>query len=635
MRRRPANGSAAVRVTCTKPLVEATEAYLRWSRSDAERTYSVSRVREWLALSTSNSDQLASHLQEWLRGVGVARSWKSLDPASQRRCAELFLLEVPGGPCWGRRVGTIQLAAPHLAAEAQAQTDPQLWVGDDFEAHADRIPGLGDLIDKPRFRTRAAKCVAEELGVAEDAPLINAVFGHPKLRRLITRHTDVTLARLANAVLCGLQVAQTDLPRWLFDRLEYTDFERRAAIAELFAKAASGPAHALWANWSEVVEAVESQYLNGAPSQQLLDGSVEESPQVRWMSALLNLRDEVSRRDWLKRNLDRRSGRPDVVTNHCEIVNLVKREVLDATGLPHSKRSTKENARLLKSLLGAPQLTMRDLGASGLRPLRRLVKGALADGGRRYPARSIPTRDVPPAAEVVCRLLEFSRKHGFVPAPSRTDVDLGFTANQIELALGGETYSTYVERLIEKGFLPESMGLGRKSSTAKAGEIVAKAAFGGLSSPEVSLSELLPERVFRTRPRWRLCRVDFVVREVDGHDGRVLLCEFDGEQHFVQVVGKGNLAEHRERDRDRHRQLRLLRKSGVDAYLLSMHWNLLRNTKSVVGAEQVRAAFDAAVAEGFTWIFLRPSGCEDMRAHLGKVRRLDAGLDGVEVFVTH
>lgn len=637
MRGHPANGVLAVRTTCTKLSVEVVEAYLDWSSSDPVSTFTVSRVREWLTLSMSNSEQPTSHLREWLGDVGGVTSWKSLDAASQKRCAELFLLEVPGPHSWWGPATTIQLAARHLAAAARKESEPKLWVGTDFEAHADRIPGLGDLISQQGFRTEAAKCVAEELGIADDDPLINELFGHPELRSLITAHTDVGLAQLANTILCGLTFARTHVPAWMLERLRYTDRERAADTEALFAKFSTGAAHALWADWDAVVDTAETRYFHGEVAQQSLDGiAAEPSPLERWLAALLELV-ESSQRTWLQRNYDGRPGRSDKVHNHQDIVQLVKTSVLDGTGLPHRKRSTKVNARLLKALLATPGLTMRDLEGPGLAPLRSLVKGELPRGERLYRTKVVPAVDPPAAAEVLARLIAFSKAHHYVPAASAVADEIGFDKNQIEAALDGVTYSTYIERLMDSGYLVDRWGKGGPTVTAAGGMKTMRAAFGGSYEPEVPLRELLPERVLKANPRWGRCRVDYVVTDVAGHDGITILGEFDGEHHFVHVVGQGNLHEHRERDRTRHRQLRWARKAGVDAYLLSVHWKLLRNPVEKGGAtpEQLRAAFDAARAAGYTWIFVRPRGCEDLRAHLGKARRLDVDIDGIEVFVTN
>jgi hypothetical protein len=108
-----------------------------------------------------------------------------------------------------------------------------------------------------------------------------------------------------------------------------------------------------------------------------------------------------------------------------------------------------------------------------------------------------------------------------------------------------------------------------------------------------------------------------------------VVVEADGEGHFEQVRG-WSLEDARRRDTQKAALVFDAAASGERVSLLAFHHAALRR----VDAGMMRSMLETMSLNGWTWVFVVPSGCDDRRAVDAVCRQVPVvGFDGFDVFV--
>lgn len=270
-----------------------------------------------------------------------------------------------------------------------------------------------------------------------------------------------------------------------------------------------------------------------------------------------------------------------------------------------------ENVNRLRTLLGVePTRAM----VSHVSSLPKDVRAALPAGTRAR--RAVVVNDAvvsdlfSTAADVSAWFLNRVCNDEPLPAVSSLPGDVVAAIEQIT----ERTYSELVDHYVE---LWGARAPGRSRNELALEEAIVNG-FGSRLAAIRSEELVCDDR----RYRW-----DFSTVISDGVHDRVVVFEADGQGHF-QEVRNWNLA--RQRANDVAKAARL----GPDDQLVAVHHGLLSgSTAGRLDGDTLVRIVDAARAVGAWWVFIRPSGSQDLRAVEGPVSRLVIEVDGVDVFV--
>jgi hypothetical protein len=186
--------------------------------------------------------------------------------------------------------------------------------------------------------------------------------------------------------------------------------------------------------------------------------------------------------------------------------------------------------------------------------------------------------------------------------PSKAQIE---NLDQVEQILG-ETWKDFCDSLC--AMFPE-LRMARSSYERRLDSLLLE--LSGAPVPiEVFVRDATPEGLL-TSSR---CRID-AVWQLDEFSS--LWFEADGEGHFV-AVKNWDLERARDGDQRRHRQLRAALDAGWDVTLVAIHHQLLSAKASELDAEMLDDIVGWARDEGYHWVFLRPSGCVEMRWSLSE-----------------
>lgn len=296
----------------------------------------------------------------------------------------------------------------------------------------------------------------------------------------------------------------------------------------------------------------------------------------------------------------------------------------EVSGLPHEGLDPRTNLDRLAALCGVEPTTAQ-LACHPV--LRRLCRGAARRPGRRPPAVPAAGGDGPfgTVAKVLAFLRAEAERTGALPSRAQLGVEV---CDRIEARMG-MAYAELVEALhVEWGLARPA-----RSANEAALDALVEEAFAG------EVAEFRAEwSAWRTSPGHY--RVDSYLRLAGDPDlfggaggGFELFLEADGPGHFTQVHN-WDLAKCRRRDRAKAAALAARRDAGHRLCLVAVHHRALTGRLDQrLDAVTLRRVVAAARAGGHWWVFVRPAGVADMRAHPpGRLVRLGGDFGPLEVW---
>jgi hypothetical protein len=453
--------------------------------------------------------------------------------------------------------------------------------------------------------------VAQVLGsVGHARRVVRYALGHPALHQVLeTELHCVEFLDAANTVLVDAErFAATIIPEALAEwylvqagtdprvRDLVVDSTKLARAHQSRARVLVMPSGAISGRW-QLGQAL-SAWAWGADQLRLPfaePATPDLDPEVAWARKAVTEVLGREPRDLEYRQIAREGGPDQSLSCNAEFFAALYEGLAEASGLMCATSDRERNYERLLRLLHTDVVHADEVAGTSL---ERYVRGVAP---RRRTRAQVERPVVPEPAQrvdVVRFLREYVTANRSLPTAKDLDRD---TLAWVESC--GEDLSTLVDRF-EQVHGPVRSG---RSTNEEAGERLVVAAF---PNAEHDVQHPVRFRLGTVR------KVDLRVRSRMGRCDVELWFEFDGEFHF-QARARGDLEQNRAYDRDRHVQVRDVTADGGHVTLVALHHRVLTGAKvGRLTASQLADVVRTAVGAGWRWVFVRPVGCDDMRANL-------------------